>query len=71
MNLCALCGSPGATADGLCAYHTSVPDGGADWATGNRIMCDFIHRGIVRPRPRALRDRSVRVVVGVVEPAAA
>jgi hypothetical protein len=70
MNLCALCGSPGATADGLCAYHTSVPDG-ADWATGNRIMCDFIHRGIVPPKPRRARDRSAGRIVEVVEPAAA
>jgi len=71
MNLCALCGSPGATAGGLCAYHTSVPEGGGDWANGNRIMCDFIHRGIVPARPRGLRDRPIRVVVDVGERVAA
>ena len=28
--------------------HTSLTDHD-DWATGNRIMCDFIHRGIIAP----------------------
>jgi hypothetical protein len=28
--------------------HTNLTDRD-DWATGNRIMCDFIHRGIVAP----------------------
>jgi len=28
--------------------HTS-PDDREDWAAGNRIMCDFIHRGVVAP----------------------
>jgi len=33
----------------MCAYHAVGP-GGPDvdnWANSNRIMCDFIHRGIV------------------------
>lgn len=46
--LCAYCGYP-TLDDGMCAYHT-VGAGGPDldnWANSNRIMCDFIHRGIV------------------------
>jgi len=47
MSLCARCGH--ATIDGgLCTYPGSEH---ADWATGNRIMCDFIHRGIVLEPP--------------------
>ncbi len=43
MSVCAHCGR--ATIDGgLCTYTGSEHD---DWATGNRIICDFIHRGIV------------------------
>jgi hypothetical protein len=29
-----------------------------DWATGNRIMCDFLHRGIVLARPQERCDDS-------------
>ena len=46
MSLCAYCGHP--TAGLWCDYHANTPDGD-DWATGNRIMCDFVHRGIVAP----------------------
>jgi hypothetical protein len=31
--------------DELCAYHSVSY--GDDWARCNRMMCDFIHRGIV------------------------
>jgi hypothetical protein len=46
--LCPYCGCP-TLDDGMCAYHAVGP-GGPDvdnWANSNRIMCDFIHRGIV------------------------
>ena len=33
-------------AEALCGYHSAVH--GDDWAAGNRVMCDFLHRGIVR-----------------------
>jgi hypothetical protein len=49
MSLCALCGGPSFGADALCIHHLHA--GGDDWATGNRIMCDFIHRGIVSRTP--------------------
>lgn len=48
MNLCAYCGYP-TLDDGMCAYH-AVGQGASDldnWANGNRVMCDFIHRGIL------------------------
>jgi len=45
MSLCVHCGHPTFAGSDLCSHHDS---GHADdWATGNRIMCDFLHRGIV------------------------
>jgi len=47
MTVCARCGH--ATIDGgLCTYTGSEHD---DWAIGNRVMCDFIHRGILLEAP--------------------
>jgi hypothetical protein len=50
MSLCAQCGRPTFGPGELCAYHH---DNGENWATGNRIICDFIHRGIVASRGRS------------------
>jgi hypothetical protein len=61
MSVCALCGHPTFGADGLCAYHSSSH--GDEWAIGNRIMCDFLHRGIVVPVPRAPARRSLEVML--------
>jgi hypothetical protein len=47
MSLCALCGHR-TLGEGLCAYHGTDRD---NWARGNRIMCDFIHRGILLETP--------------------
>jgi hypothetical protein len=33
----------------MCAHH--VASYGDDWAMSNRIMCDFLHRGVVSPSP--------------------
>jgi hypothetical protein len=46
----------------FCAHHSSGH--GDDWATGNRLMCDFLHRGIVSPTPREPAGRSVELLVG-------
>ena len=48
MSLCALCGQPTLGAEGICLFHffRAADD---DWATANRLMCDFLHRGIVPP----------------------
>jgi hypothetical protein len=45
MSLCVLCGIETNTAEALCAYHPGGTD--ADWAHSNRVMCDFVHRGVV------------------------
>jgi hypothetical protein len=41
---CACCGTVIGDA-GLCSHHGV--EYGDDWARENRVMCDFIHRGIV------------------------
>jgi hypothetical protein len=33
----------------MCAHHAAGY--GDDWAMSNRIMCDFLHRGVVSPPP--------------------
>ena len=56
MALCVLCAEPTLGDQDVCVFH--LYGHGADWATGNRIMCDFLHRGVVPPaaaeRPDAL-----------------
>jgi len=59
VSVCAYCGQPTGNHGGLCAYHISDGD---DWAAGNRIMCDFLHRGIVSLRPRELTRTSIEVL---------
>jgi hypothetical protein len=49
VSLCVACGQTSVGSDGLCPHHT-VED--RDWAVANRIMCDFIHRGVVVSGPR-------------------
>jgi hypothetical protein len=44
MTLCAYCGAE-TSSHGLCSYHPSAH--GDDWARSNRVMCDFVHRGVV------------------------
>jgi hypothetical protein len=46
VSLCVICGY--STLDEhteVCGHHVASFD--ANWATGNRLMCDFLHRGIV------------------------
>lgn len=52
MTLCVVCAEPTLGDAEVCVVHFFAH--GADWATGNRIMCDFLHRGIV---PLAPPDR--------------
>ena len=65
MSLCAHCGQP--TLADVCEYHSAGY--GGDWATGNRVMCDFVHRGIVSPTPPELTDTSIDLLVGTLEAA--
>ena len=39
------------------------------WATGSRVMCDFLRRGIVSPTPRELADDSIELLVRALETA--
>jgi len=48
MKLCPVCGHLIVGLGPMCSYHTATPLRD-DWARGNRIMCDFVHRGIVAP----------------------
>ena len=48
MSFCGLCGLQIGDASGLCAHHLSSVDD--DWAKGNKIMCDFFHRGVIPER---------------------
>jgi hypothetical protein len=45
MSLCVVCRSPCPDGSALCPHHHWTPDD--RWAVGNRIVCDFLHRGIV------------------------
>lgn len=47
-SLCTSCGLTLPGDDGLCSHHHQVY--GDDWAVGNRIFCNWIHRGVVPER---------------------
>jgi hypothetical protein len=55
MSICVFCGHSTLGGRDLCSYHDAGHDDG--WAEGNRIMCDFLHRGIVSPWAPAHRVR--------------
>jgi len=44
----------------ICCHHESGH--GDDWATANRIMCDFLHRGVVAPTQRK-RDEDLDLLL--------
>jgi hypothetical protein len=50
MAFCPVCGHCVVGPGPMCGYHAVTPQGG-DWAIGNRIMCDFVHRGVALSRP--------------------
>ena len=54
MSLCAMCGMQLFGETDLCPHHHSAQP--SDWAVDNRIMCDFIHRGVVPQRVVAADD---------------
>jgi hypothetical protein len=49
MPLCVQCGFSTLGTAAICSHHVSGH--GADRATPNRLMCDFLHRGVVPPPP--------------------
>jgi hypothetical protein len=67
MSRCVLCGQPTLGPDDVCAHHMSGH--GDDWATGNRMMCDFLHRGIVSLTPGERADPSIELLIGTLEAA--
>lgn len=48
MSLCVSCGLQLAGEASLCPHHHSAFSD--DWAAVNRIVCDFVHRGLLPPR---------------------
>lgn len=62
MNVCAFCRQQLSGPEGLCSHHHSVSKD--DWAAVNRVMCDFLHRGVVPERlsmaDREAEDREAR-----------
>ena len=65
MSLCAQCGEPTPDSRDLCIYHSSGQGDG--WAAGNRIMCDFLHRGIVSSGRPDLLASSIELPVDALE----
>ena len=54
-SLCALCGvSVYGSNLAICPYHFG--GGPEDWAAGNRVFCDFMHRGVVPVTPPGYSD---------------
>lgn len=43
MSTCAACGLQMSNDSELCTHHTIIED---NWHIGNRVWCDFFHRGI-------------------------
>ena len=54
MSLCVQCAQPTLGSSEHCAHHFAAH--ADDWATGNRLMCDFLHRGIVPATPPGIAD---------------
>jgi hypothetical protein len=48
MSPCSICGRQIAAHLGFCQHHSA--SGTDSWAASNRIMCDFVHRGVAPPR---------------------
>lgn len=69
MSLCAYCGQPTLGSDPLCTHHVSGH--GDDWAIGNRIMCDFVHRGVVSSTPAEGGGNYMELLLGRLEEALA
>jgi hypothetical protein len=62
MARCVLCGGENDEAVTLCLHHVV---GDHDWAFFNRLFCDFVHRGIVPPRPPAPESEEQWVTLDV------
>jgi len=64
VTLCAFCRQPTHDSGDLCTYHNSGQED--DWAAGNRIMCNFVHRGIVSLTPPELIAHSTELLLATI-----
>jgi hypothetical protein len=69
MSLCVQCAQPTFRPGELCVYHISGPTD--DWATGNRLMCDFLHRGVVPATLPGFADPLIELLDATLEVALA
>ena len=60
MHFCVQCAQSTLGTAEICSYHESGH--GDNWATANRLMCDFLHRGVVPPTP-CKRDEDLELLV--------
>jgi hypothetical protein len=52
---CLICGLSILASWGVCLHHTMMHDD--NWARGNKVWCDYFHRGQLLPRlPEKERD---------------
>lgn len=65
MSLCAQCGYPMIGPGELCAHHNASD--GVNWARDNRIMCDFVHRGLVTTVECAPADGAIELLLDTLE----
>ena len=65
MSLCVQCAQPMSGSSEICAYHTAGHTD--DWAKGNRLMCDFFHRGIVPATPHGVADLCLELLDDALE----
>jgi len=65
MSLCVVCAQPTLGDIDVCVFH--LYGQGDDWASGNRIMCDFLHRGMLRPASSERADDLDLELVGALE----
>ena len=61
MSICVMCGHADPGGGSFCSAHLSIDEG---WAAGNRTMCDFLHRGLVRPAEPPAEPADLVVPVG-------
>ena len=65
MSLCVQCAQPTLGSGEFCIHHLAAHADG--WATGNRLMCDFLHRGIVPATPHGVADSSPEMLDDTLE----
>ena len=51
--ICPMCGlnNPDEREGGLCSHHAASSSYEPPWSDGNRVWCDFFHRGVAPSTP--------------------